>query len=371
MPGGHGHHGAPSHVECLPVFGGACVAQHLSFMTNAAPPIASPHHWPRRIILGLLAFGVIVAIGGAIYERISEARDRRLSPLDGSLFYVGGHKMHIDCTGRGSPAVILESGLGDTYLSWRKVQPQIAQLTRVCSYDRAGIGYSDPSSGPRTSKVMAEELHALLRVAGIAPPYILVGHSLGGYNVRLYASLYRNEAAGMVLVDASHPDQDNRFPLELKNMEGTWLREAEFLEYTMPFGIPRLMGLCEEEPIQRAAECNFHTAREGVAELKAFPESASQTAATGSLGDTPLAVLSHDPEKPSADLPADIAKPTNDAWEKMQEELAHLSTRGTQAIAKNSAHYIQLDRPDVVIEAIRNVVEQARAAQSAPTFKSN
>ena len=371
MPGGHGHHRAPSHVECLPVFGGACVAQHLSFMTNAAPPITSSHHWPRRIILGLLAFGVIVAIGGAIYERISEARDRRLSPLDGSLFYVGGHKMHIDCTGQGSPAVILESGLGDTYLSWRKVQPQIAQLTRVCSYDRAGIGYSDTGSRPRTSKVMAEELHALLRVAEIAPPYILVGHSLGGYNVRLYASLYRNEVAGMVLVDASHPDQENRFPLELKNMEGTWLREAEFLEYTMPFGIPRLMGLCEEEPIQRAAECNFHTAREGVAELKAFPESASQTAATGSLGDMPLAVLSHDPEKPSADLPADIAKPTNDAWEKMQEGLAHLSTRGTQTIAKNSAHYIQLDRPDVVIEAIRNVVEQARAAPSAPASKSN
>jgi hypothetical protein len=162
----------------------------------------------------------------------------------------------------------------------------------------------------------------------------------------------------MVLVDASHPDQENRFLPELKNMEGTWLREAEFLESTTPFGIPRLMGLCEEEPTQRAAECNFHTAREGVAELKAFPDSASQTAATGSLGDTPLVVLSHDPEKPSADLPADIAKPTNDAWGKMQEELAHLSTRGTQTIAKNSAHYIQIDRPDVVIEAVRNVVER-------------
>ena len=85
----------------------------------------------------------------------------------------------------------------------------------------------------------------------------------------------------------------------------------------------------------------------------------------------PLAVLSHDPEKPSSDLPADIAKPTNDAWEKMQEELAHLSTRGTQTIAKNSAHYIQLDRPDVVIDAVRNVVEQVRASKSAPTSNSN
>jgi pimeloyl-ACP methyl ester carboxylesterase len=218
--------------------------------------------------------------------------------------------------------------------------------------------------------VIAGELHALLQAAKIPPPYVLVGHSMGGYNVRLYASLYRSEVAGMVLVDASHPDQDNRFPPELKNMEGSWLREAEFLEYTAPLGVPRLMGLCDQDPVQRAAECNFHSAREGVAELKGFAESAAQTAATASLGDMPLAVLSHDPDKPSADLPADLAKPTNEAWEKMQEELALLSTRGTQVIAKNSSHYIQIDRPDVVIDAVRGVVEQARAAQNSAPSKS-
>lgn len=170
----------------------------------------------------------------------------------------------------------------------------------------------------------------------------------------------------MVLVDASHPDQENRFPPELKNMEGTWLREAEFLEFSTPLGIPRLMGLCDEEAVQRAAECNFPTAREGVAELKAFSDSAAETAVTGSLGDMPLAVLSHDPDKPSSELPPDLAAPTNEIWEKMQEELAHLSTRGTQVIAKNSAHYIQIDCPDVVIDAVRKVVEQARAAKNSP-----
>lgn len=334
-------------------------------MHNAAHPSPSAHSWPRRIVLGSLVFVLVVACAGAIYENISDARDRRFNPMTGKLFDVGGYRMHIDCTGEGSPTVILESGLGDTYISWRKVQPQVAKITRVCSYDRAGIGYSESSSQPRTSKVMAAELHSLLQAAGVAPPYVLVGHSMGGYNVRLYASLYRNQVAGIVLVDASHPDQENRFPPELKNLEGTWLREAEFLEYATPIGIPRLIGLCDEDPVQRAAECNWHSAREGVAELKSFPESAAQTAATGSLADLPLAVLSHDPEKPSADLPADLAKPTNDAWEKMQEELGHLSTRGTQVIAKNSSHYIQIDRPDVVIDAVRNIVQQARAAQSA------
>jgi pimeloyl-ACP methyl ester carboxylesterase len=340
-------------------------------MPSALPLSEPSRSWPRRILLLMTVAVLVLAAVGMIYENIFEARDRRFNPVPGKFFDVRGHQMHIDCVGEGSPTVILESGLGDSYISWRKVQPQIGKFTRVCSYDRAGIGYSDSSSQPRTSKVIATELHALLQSADIAAPYILVGHSMGGYNIRLYTSLYRGDVAGMVLVDASHPDQENRLPPELKNMEGSWLREAEFLEYTAPFGVPRLLGLCADEPIERAAECNWHSARESVAELKAFPESAAQTAATGSLGDMPLIVLSHDPDRPSADLPPDLAKPTNVAWEKMQEELAHLSTRGTQMIAKNSLHYIQMDRPDVVIDAVRSVVDQVRAAQPAPQPKSN
>jgi hypothetical protein len=131
----------------------------------------------------------------------------------------------------------------------------------------------------------------------------------------------------------------------------------------MPLGIPRLLGLSENDSVTRAADCSWPSAREQVAEINAFPASAAETARTGSLADLAQAVLSHDPDKPSSDLPPDLAKPTNEAWEKMQEELAHLSTRGTQTVAKNSAHYIQIDRPDVVIDAVRNIVEQARQAQ--------
>src|SRR5271169_1299124 len=244
-------------------------------MHSVASPSAPSHPWLCRIVVRLLVFALILAFAGMIYENISEARDRRFNPMPGRLFDVGGYKMHINCTGQGSPAVILDSGLGDTYVSWRKVQPQIAEFTRVCSYDRAGLGYSDSSSQPRTSKVMAEELHALLRAAQVAPPYVLVGHSMGGYNVRLYASLYPSEVTGMVLVDASHPDQENRFPPELKNMEGTQLREAEFLEFTMPFGVPRLLNLCDDDPVQRAADCNFQSMREVIAEFKGIQESAA------------------------------------------------------------------------------------------------
>lgn len=322
------------------------------------------HPLVRRILFGLIFLVLLLLAVGFLYENIAEARNRRFNPPSGKFVEVDGRKMHIDCAGEGSPTVVLDAGLGDTYLSWRKVQPQIATLTRVCSYDRAGLGYSDSSLGPRTSKEIAEQLHELLQAARVPPPYILVGHSLGGYNVRVYANLYPNDVAGMVLVDASHPDQENRMPSEIKNMQGSWEREAEFLEYTMPFGLPRLMGLCENDPPLRAAECNWRNAHEGLAEMKAFHESAAQTAETGSLGSMPLVVLSHDPDKPSTELPPDLAKPMNQAWEKMQEELAHLSSRGTQVIARNSSHYIQLDRPDVVVDGVSNVVQQARQLHS-------
>jgi pimeloyl-ACP methyl ester carboxylesterase len=286
--------------------------------------------------------------------------------MQGKLVESSGHKMHIHCTGEGSSTVILDSGLGDSSLSWEKVQPEIAKFARVCSYDRAGLGYSDPSSRPRSSRVIAEELHGLLQAAAVAPPYVMVGHSMGGYDVRLYASMYPKEIVGMVLVDASHPDQENRFPAELRDMEGSWQREAQFLAYTMPLGVPRLLGLCDEGALDRAVDCNGRTARERLAEVRAFPESAAQAASTGPFGDLPLAVVSHDPDKPSNDLPPDLAKSVNELWEKMQEDLARLSTRGRHTVAKNSGHYIQIDRPDAVVDAIRHVVDQASQGHSRP-----
>jgi pimeloyl-ACP methyl ester carboxylesterase len=334
-------------------------------MAHTTPSATQSSRSLHRVVIGLAAVAILLAGAGALYQSISSTRDRRAHPMLGQFVDVGGYRMHINCWGRGTPTVILDSGLGDTYISWHKVQPQIAQFARVCSYDRAGLGYSDSSPLPRTSKDFAEELHLLLHSARIPAPYILVGHSMGGFDIRLYATLFRSEVAGMVLVDSSHPEQQKRFPPALNDRDATWLREQEFFEFTLPFGIPRLLGFCGKDAEIRAAECNFHSAREAVAELKAISTSAAQTAAAGSLDDIPLVVLSHDPNTPQPDLPEDLVEPTNDAWEKMQEELADLSTRGTQVIATNSGHYIQLDRPDIVIEAVHQVVEQTRHSPSA------
>lgn len=319
-----------------------------------------------RLVIALI---VAVLFTGFLYENISEARERRFHPMPGRLVDIGGYKLHIYCTSHGSPTVILEAGMGDSFLSWHKVQPETAKFTRVCSYDRAGLGYSDSSPRPRTSRVFVDELHSLLQHAGITGPLVLVGHSMGGFDVRLYATLYRNEVAGMVLVDSSHPEQQKRLPPAINDMDATWLREQEFFEFTMPFGLPRLLGFCGNDDAVRAADCNFHSLRENVAELKSISQSAAQTANSGSLGDMPLVVLSHDPDMPQPDLPEDLVKPTDDSWQQMQQELAHLSTRGTQVIAKNSGHYIQLDRPDLVVEAVHSLVNQARQALQPPPPK--
>jgi pimeloyl-ACP methyl ester carboxylesterase len=338
-------------------------------MSVTTHPVTQSNLWLRHIFIVVAAITILLAAAGMIYQILASARDRRAHPLSGQLVDVGGYTMHINCTGQGTPTVILDSGLGDSYISWNKVQPELAKRTRVCSYDRAGLGFSDASPHPRTSKNFAEELHTLLRNAGIAGPLVLVGHSMGGFDVRLYASLYPQDVAGMVLVDSSHPEQQKRFPPAVNDLAASDLRQQEFLAAITPFGIPRILGFCGSDAEIRAAECNFHSAREGVAELRAFATSAAQTATTGSLGNIPLVVLSHDPNTPQPDLPEDLVKPFNDAWEKMQEELAQLSPRSARVIAKNSGHYIQLDRPDLVIEAVRNVVDQARQVQAVKESK--
>src|SRR5579872_6198790 len=144
-------------------------------MASGTSQIHTPQ-WFRYIVGGTFSLLILLAITGAVYQSVSSARDRAAHPMPGRLVDIGGYQLHINCAGQGGPAVNLDSGLGDSYVSWHKVQPQIAQFTRVCSYDRAGLGYSDSSPHSRTSKDIAQELHALLRNAQIPPPYVLVGH---------------------------------------------------------------------------------------------------------------------------------------------------------------------------------------------------
>jgi len=317
--------------------------------------------------VGAACVVVALACAGAAYQWIAHNRDMRQNPRPGQLVDVGGYRLHIYCIGEGSPTVVLDSGLGDSWLPWYKVQPPIARFTRVCSYDRGGLGWSDPSPHPRTSKAIAEELHTLLQRAGVAGPFVLAGHSFGGMNVRMYARLFPTEVAGVVLVDSVHPDQVRRRSPEDMKAIAAFLRVLGLKADTIPFGISRLMQWCgygpaEIRPMLRTVECRWGPWQEHVAEEGSFEESAEGARRAGPLGNIPLVVLSHDPDKlyPVPGRSPRSAKEMNPQWEELQSELAQLSTDSSRVIATGSGHYIQYDRPDLVIEAAKKLVEQTR-----------
>jgi pimeloyl-ACP methyl ester carboxylesterase len=190
------------------------------------------------MIAGLLALAII----GAVYQGVATEIDQRAYPAPGEMVDIGGHRLHINCVGQGSPTVILESGLGTMSADWANVQPEVAETTRVCAYDRAGTGWSEPGPEARDPRQIAGELHTLLGNAGIDGPYVLVGHSFGGLYVRMYAARFPKEVKGMVLVDASHPDMWTRLPPEVVATlkPPTWQMSA--MTFLTWLGVFRLIG---------------------------------------------------------------------------------------------------------------------------------
>lgn len=314
--------------------------------------------WLGYALGGFIVLVLLLAALGATYESIESSRDQRTSRPVGRLVDVGGHKMHLDCTGQGVPTVVLESGLWDDRVVWHKVQPAISKLTQACSYDRAGLGFSDPRPDQQPdSRNIAHNLHMLLADARINPPYVLVGHSIGGIHILVYQNLYPADVVGMVLVDSGHPDQENRVPSGMKKIQSRLYFRSKLWGLAVPLGIPRLMGVCG-----RVVECRWQTVKAREAEVNAIGASSDEGLHAGSLGSIPLVVLSRDPEKGAAPglIPAELSRQFEDQWVQMQEELAHLSTNASRVVATGSTHYVQLDRPDLVIAAIQKVLDAVR-----------
>ena len=323
--------------------------------------------WVLYLVIAGVFLLVALACAGAIYEATESRRDRAAFHPPGRLIDVGGYRLHLYCTGQGSPAVILEAGGGNPWLSWYKVQPQVAQFALVCSYDRAGLGWSDPSPKPQTTKVIAEELRTLLHNGGIAGPFVLVGHSLGGMYVRMFEDQYRAEVVGMVLVDSSHPDQEERFPPEAKKLAARGKYVIRAMQIALPFGLPRILASHAVPAEVRGEYCAVFCRPQFIAAVRAEADAqeanSAEVRSLGTLGNLPLVVLSHDADK--VRFPGNLTEPVNRAWGEMQEELAHLSSNGSHVVVKGSGHDIQLDRPEAVVDAIRRVVGQAREAKPA------
>ena len=328
----------------------------------------------RVSLAGLCLVTVSLAITGALYQMIGRWRDAQRFPQRGRLVQAGPVRMNIDCRGQGSPTVILESGSGGPSVDWLMVQPEVAKFSRVCSYDRAGYGWSDSGPEPRSSLQIAHELKQLLQAAGEKGPYVLVGHSMGGYDIRVYTGQYPNDVAGMVLVDASHEDQELRAPESIRKWQQDhckhpgWKKLKYFFQLHLgwarltagrdaPAFWPKALRE-EEESLMLPTKHQFAT----IDEDQVFSTlSAAQVRSSGNLGDRPLIVLTATRQD---DIPPEIppkdAQAEEDLWvHQLQLELARLSTRGKQIVVDGS-HEMPTEHPEAVISAIHEVWLAAR-----------
>lgn len=311
----------------------------------------------------LVGLSMLLAIAGATYEALASARDRRLWPPPGKLVDIGGRRLHIHCMGQGSPTVILDAGLGNPSLYWFRVQSEIARFAQVCSYDRAGLGWSDPSLAPRAAHQIASDLDALLKRT-VSPPYILVGHSCGAYWARVYASEHPDKVVGFVFVDSADKQQNQRFGTLFSKDDESDERKRSRAIALMPIGVPRLLGWCATLPYDLpqlkpilpaliAVSCRKSAFETVGYELEGFRNDDKEV---DSLGSVPLVVLSHDPTRWSS--PAYMAR-AQVIWDQMQVELTHLSSNSARIVAAGSDHDIHVERPDLVIRAVRRVYDSA------------
>ncbi len=336
--------------------------------------------------------GTIIALAVLAHGAGAQAQDAQAQPpdaaylpyaaLDDAATLPDGRRIQMVCMGEGSPTVILTAGLGGWGGDWRKVQGPIAEHTRVCSWDRPGWGFSDASTIVQTTEATTDDLEAALEAVNVEGPYVLVGHSLGAYESMIFADRHPEQVVGLVSVDGSFPDQDARFREAAPALSaffdeffatalGTLKKCASDLAAgRVTVGSPDPDG-CLKFPDDYPAE---------VASALALLDSDGRRLATQasiveqlkqsmrdldipgrSYGDMPLVVLTAGkadsvPEHLAAELPAQAA-----AWMRGHDEVAALSSRGENRVVPDAGHYIQLERPDVVIATVLEVVEAARA----------
>jgi pimeloyl-ACP methyl ester carboxylesterase len=327
----------------------------------------------------LIAFSIL-ALAGVIYQVAGRRNDRRAYPPPGRLFDVDGTSFHLLEMGASGPSVVFEAGMAASSLGWGLVQPAVSRFARTASYDRAGLGWSGPARQPRELNQSVGELHALLRTAGIEAPYVLVGHSYGGLLVRAFAAAYPEEVAGLVLVDPvaveewAQPSDQSRRRLRRAvrlSRRGAWLANLGVVRFALaqllsggnrlPTFIgkltsggnesvaSRLVGEVsklppESWPMVRAHWCNPKCFRSMAAHLEQLPASAGALAGLGPLPDVPVCVIS--------------AGSSTAAERAERQALVNGVSCGEHILAEGTGHWIQLDRPEVVVDACRRMLDR-------------
>lgn len=322
--------------------------------------------WVKRIFSTLLIVLIALSLLGMIYQTISTQTDKRKYPAPGQLIDIGGFRLHLYCMGaskNGSPTVILEQGLGGTSPAWALVQPEVAKVTRVCAYDRAGLGWSDPApkGTSRDGKEVANELHTLLQKANISGPYVMVGHSSGGLYTLFFAHQYRSDVVGVVLLDSSHPDQWN-------TPAGRNLYQSNARIYSITSALARLgllrlrtksqppLGLPE---LQNKELIAFQSATKDwdaqAAEFFATKEIDDEVREAGSLGNLPLFVLTATDHGGPAEM--------EQIWQGLQSQLAELSTNNAHKVLDGARHESLWADPKYSAESVAAILTVIDAAQ--------
>jgi pimeloyl-ACP methyl ester carboxylesterase len=291
-----------------------------------------------------------------------DAADRCRFPPPGRLVDIGGRRLHFLSMGEGTPAVVIVPALGSNVLEWVRVLRGASQETTVCAYDRAGLGWSDPRHGAATIDAMADDLHALLMSAGIAPPCIVAGHSMGGVVARRFQSRYQEDVAGMLLVDSSHEDQVRRLG------DGAWEGVSRAARRQMRIlGLRRVTAYLGLADGLNAASLARETVPEHAAAARAVSLSTKQRRTV--VGEMLLLARSQGQPQNLEALPLTVLSAGNagrrkwppwPAWAELQNELAALSSASIHIYAVNAGHNVHLDDPGVVVQAISDLVEQCR-----------
>lgn len=293
-------------------------------------------------------FGLVLACAGIVGAGPVAAQADAVRTLPGKRVAVGGQRMYLECRGQrkneNAPTVVLDAGLGDSSLVWTRVMPELASMARVCSYDRAGYGASDAAAPPRTSAVIVEQLRQLLLNAGIEPPYLLVGHSFGGWNMQLFAASYPDAVAGLVLVDSSQVGEIDRYEQELgiriAPAGNTYLAIQPYIPPDLP---------PEEAAYARTLVHDPITLRTVYYEWRGFRASERQVAQALPLPNVPIVVMSRGRTRGDTNSRKDLQERL---WRRLQEEFVAAHPGAIHLVAHRSGHYIQLAQPTLVAHGI-------------------
>ena len=314
---------------------------------------------PVYVAVAPLLLTCVLMAAGYLYEKSGEARDAQKYPPLGKLVDVGGHKLQLYCIGSGAPTVIIETGMGTPSYLWVPVQNGVANFTRVCTYDRAGYGWSELSPRPLSMADRVAELHTLLANAHVDGPYVLVGHSYGGALVRLYAHDCPDRVAGMVLVDAA----EESFATEpsIAEFRRAYVQTLKTRTRESQFGIVRF-GLRKGDPLTEAAFSSpryWAETHDEARSILAMPEQMAGLEQPGTLGNLPLIVIRRG-ESTNEKIPGISSQEIDQKWQEAQTLLSKLSANSDLVVATSSGHNIEMSQPDLIVSEISRVVQSVR-----------